>query len=107
MRTTQLSKIVSKRIERAIDYAAPSDVISLLHEYARKYSLPIFEMLRILAQGNVQSVSFTKDAPHFRFYARANGTETTIKINVGRTAHEVPLNLSLIPTLERLSSSDD
>jgi hypothetical protein len=105
LKATELSKIVSRSTNRAVDYATPSAVVSLLQEYARKYSLPIFEMLRILSNGKVQSVSFTKDTPHFRFYARADGNgDMTIKMNIGTIAYDVPFNISLIPQFESFQS---
>ncbi len=94
MKVTHLTKVINRRIEREVDYATPKGVVALLREYAEKRDLPLIRMLEILAERHVNSVSFTKDAPYFRFYASANTTQARITINTENGEYETTVDLS-------------
>jgi uncharacterized Fe-S cluster-containing radical SAM superfamily protein len=95
LKTTHLTKVVNRRIERAVDYATPSGVIALLREYAKKRDLPLFRMLEILGEERVNSISFTRDSPYFRFYAHANGgNRAAVSIDTEKGQYETTLDLS-------------
>jgi hypothetical protein len=94
VKVTQLTKVVNRRVEREIDYATPKGVAALLREYAEKRGLPLLRMLEILAEGRVNSVSFTKDTPYFHFYASANSNRATITINTDKGEYETTVDLS-------------
>lgn len=73
-------------------------------EHAKKRDLPVFKMLEILAEGKVNSVSFTRTSPYFRFYASTNGeSQAIITINTDEGEYETVLDLSEL--IEPASSS--
>ncbi len=95
MKTTHLTKVVNRHVERAVDYATPHGVVALLREFTKKRGLPIFPMLEILAEGQVNSVSFTKNSPYFRFYAYSNGgNRAVISLDTEKGEYETTLDLS-------------
>lgn len=94
MKATHLTKLVNRRVERSVDYATPQGVVALLREHAEKRGLPIPQMLEILAEGRVSSVSFTRDRPYFRFYASANSSRAAITINTDKGEYEMTVDLS-------------
>ncbi len=97
MRTTRLTKVVNRHVQRGVDYATSDGVVALLREHSKKRDLPLFRMLEILAEGKVTSVSFTRASPYFRFYASAttNGDKLAIiTINTDEGEYETTLDLS-------------
>jgi hypothetical protein len=87
-------------------------VIAFLREHAEKRELPILRMLETLAEGHVDSVSFTRDAPYFRFYASSNSKGAIITMNTDKGEFETTVDLSRLselfhqPTLRRPSGCD-
>ena len=95
MNTARLTKVVNRRTERAVDYATPEGVVALLRGLAEKRDLPLFRMLEILSEGQVNSVSFTRNSPYVRFYAYTNGNNrATISLNMGEGEYETTLDLA-------------
>lgn len=94
MKLEHLTKVVNRRIDRQVDYATPKGVVALLREYSEKRDLPLIQMLEILAERRVNSVSFTKDSPYFRFYASSNSNQARITINTDKGEYETTLDFS-------------
>lgn len=105
MKTTRLTKVVNRHVERAVDYATPEGVFAFLHDLVEKRGLPLFRMLEILAEGHVNSVSFTRNSPYLRFYAYANGgNRALISLDTGRGEYETVLDLSKLGETQHYQS---
>ena len=71
-RTAHISRVYVKSSRRKVEYATLDHILESLHLMRAKDDLPVFKLLNILADGNVDSVSFSRDDPHCYFYARAH-----------------------------------
>lgn len=71
-RTAHISKVYVKSSKRKVEYATLDYILESLHLMKARDDLPVFRLLNILADGNVDSVSFGRDDPHCYFYARAH-----------------------------------
>ncbi|MBS7626656.1 hypothetical protein KEJ51_06435 [Candidatus Bathyarchaeota archaeon] len=71
-RASHISKVYIKSSRRKVGYATIDYIIESLHLMRVKDNLPVFEALNLLAEGRIDSISFSRDVPHCYFYARSH-----------------------------------
>lgn len=99
MRPTRIVKVRLKKTGAVSNYATSEAIFSLFREFEKKRSLPVFDILKILIQGKVNSISFTKDAPYFYFYSRSDENEVLIKFNDLEKEIEIPISLEVLKNI--------
>ena len=80
--SSYISRIYFKSSKRKVEYATIDYILESLYLMKAKDNLPVFKLLEILSGGYVDSVSFSRDAPHFYFYARAHKDYISIIIRM-------------------------
>ena len=69
-RIGQISKVYIKSSKRKVEYATIDYVLESLYLMRARDNLPVFELLDVLVNGRIDSVSFSRNSPHCYFYAR-------------------------------------
>lgn len=69
-RIGQISKVYIKSSKRKVEYATIDYVPESLYLMRARDNLPVFDLLDVLVNGRIDSVSFSRNSPHCYFYAR-------------------------------------
>lgn len=93
MRILELVKVRLKETGELFNYSTLETVRALLQEIETKKNLPIFDILRILMNRKVNSLSFTRDDPYFYFYSRLDDDGALIRFN--ELEREVEISLTI------------
>jgi len=105
MRSVELVKVHFKKTDDLSNYAALETVCSLLHEFESKKNLPVFDILKILISRKVDSLSFTKDNPHFYFYSRLDDDGVLIKFDDLNREVEISMTTEALRTMIEATKS--
>jgi hypothetical protein len=99
MRSTRLVKVRFKKTGAASDYATSEAIRSLFQGFEIQRNLPVFDVLKILIERKVNSLSFTRDKPYFYLYSRLDENEVSIKINDLEKEIEVSMATPVLRTI--------
>ncbi len=99
MRSTKLVKVRFKKTGVASDYATSEDICSLFQGFEIQRTLPVFDVLKILIERKVNSLSFTRDDPYFYFYSRLDENEVLIKYNDLEKEIEISMAIPVLKTI--------
>jgi len=69
-RNLHLSKVSVHRVANESEYASSDALIESLNTARATWNVPIGKYVRDLAEGKVDSISFTKDKPYYYFFGR-------------------------------------
>jgi len=99
VRPTKIVKVQLKKQGSVSNYTTSEAIFSLFSEFEKKQNLPVFDILKILIQGKVNSISFTKDVPYFYFYSRSDEQEVLIKFNDLQKEIEIPITMEILKNI--------
>lgn len=99
MHSTKLVKVRFKKTGAASNYATSEAICSLFQEFEIQRNLPIFDVLKILIERKVNSLSFTRDDHYFYFYSRLDGNEVLIKFNDLEKEIEISMNTTVLRSI--------
>jgi len=94
-RAGRISKVYIKSSRKKTEYATIDYILESLYLMKARDNLPVFELLEILANGNVDSVSFSRDLPHCYFYARIHKDFISIIIRKSHEGRDVEFQVPL------------
>jgi len=101
-----MEKVYLKKIENQLEYATSDSLSDLLLLLNAKYSAPIFWSLKLLSSGEIDTISFEKNKPLFRFHVtkirdtawfsiKEDEIETTFKIRLDQLKIFMNKNLEI------------
>jgi hypothetical protein len=99
MHTIELVKVQLKKTGDFYNYATLDTICALLHEFASKKDLPVFDILKILITRRVDSLSFTRDDPYFYFYSRLDVDGVLIKSSDHEKEVEMHMSAEALRTI--------
>ncbi len=105
-RTVRILKVYIKSSKRKVEYATIDYILESLYLMKVKEDLPVFRLLDILAEGNVDSVSFSRDIPHCYFYARAHKDSISIIIRKSDEGKDIEFQVPLKTLKVAIRDSD-
>jgi hypothetical protein len=88
-----LEKVYINKTERDLNYATPEYLNDLLLFLKAKYNVPIYDAIRSLNKGEVDSISFSKKEPYFNFHATRN--REAVFISIRETERDIEFNVPL------------
>jgi len=88
-----LQKVCFNKTERQLDYATPEYLNELLLSLKAKYNVPVYDAIRLLSKGEVDSISLSKNEPYFNFHATRS--KNTIWVSIRETKQDIEFNVSL------------
>jgi len=94
-RAGHISKVYIKSSRKKTEYATTDYILESLYLMRTRDNLPVFELLIILANGNVDSVSFSRDSPHCYFYARIHKDFISMIIRKSHEGRDVEFQVPL------------
>jgi len=99
MRSTKLVKVRFKKTGVASDYATSEAICSLFQGFEIQRNLPVFDVLKIIIERKVNSLSFTREDPYLYFYSRLDENEVLIKINDIEKEIEISMPITVLRTI--------
>jgi hypothetical protein len=94
-RSGRISKVYIKSSGKKTEYATIDYILESLYLMRARDNLPVFELLKMLANGNVDSVSFSRDLPHCYFYARIHKDFISIIVRRSHEGRDVEFQVPL------------
>jgi hypothetical protein len=91
-----ISKILSRRVNKNVDYATDADLIEQLRLFEKQMGWNIFQALKTLTLKKADCLSITKEKPFNYFYARLSDNTILVRIQTANEETEFRLPVSLL-----------
>jgi len=106
-RTSDFSRVCIKSSKKKVEYATTDYVLESLYLMKARDDLPVLELLDLLVDGKMDSVSFSRDFPHCYFYARTHADYVSMIIRRMDEGKEIEFQVPLKTLKLSLKDSDE